>query len=381
MSQGGLIAILWTVSFLCLIATIYPYVLYPLILRTLPEKPILRDDDIPENGCDFALVFCAYNEAKAIPDKLQNLWELRAEYPELELLAYDDCSSDGTAELIENSGLDIKLVRGERTGKAHGMKSLASLTQREFIVFTDANVELDPDALRQLRAIYADQSVGGVCGQLLYVDAGASAVAMTGGTYWKLEEMIKSLESRSGNVMGADGSVFSIRRSLYPSFPDSVLDDLTVSMSVIFQARRLIKDPRVIGRERIVASRPDDFSRRVRIATRAFHTHLWFKPQIRRLSAGDRWRYWSHRYLRWHGAAFIATGYLCVLAALAISSNWAAVATVGVASFTLYLAGSRTQHGPISAIVHITASILITGIGVTKARRGGTMTTWQPPTR
>jgi hypothetical protein len=180
-------------------------------------------------------------------------------------------------------------------------------------------------------------------------------------------------------MMGADGSIFSVRRELYPSFPDSVLDDLTVSMSVIFQGRRLIKDPLVIGHERLVTSRPDDFKRRVRIATRAFHTHLWLQPQIRGMTMGERWRYWSHRYARWHGAFFITSGYLALIAVLFLVSGWQLAAGITVTTLAIYCIATYQQLGAVSALTHILTSILITGVGVIKARRGGTMTTWQPP--
>ncbi len=379
MSQGTIAAVLSSISALCVIATVYPYVLYPAILRLLPQRQAILEETPSYGGREFALLFCAYNEANSIPTKLDNLRNLRKTYPHLEILAYDDCSSDGTAEMIEKSGLDIRLVRGSRTGKAHGMKVLVSMTQREFLVFTDANVEVDHNALHRLRTAYANRNVGGVCGLLQYVDAKASPVAEAGGLYWRLEELIKSLESRSGNVMGADGSIFSVRRELYPNFPDTVLDDLTVSLAVIFQGRRLIKDPLVIGRERLVTLRPDDFNRRVRIATRAFHTHLWLRPQIRRMTLGERWRYWSHRYVRWHGAFFLVGGYLALSVALGLLGGWQLAAFATITTLIVYWAATYLQLGPLAAAAHMLTSILITGIGVTRARRGGTMTTWKPP--
>ena len=77
----------------------------------------------------------------------------------------------------------------------------------------------------------------------------ASPTAKVGALYWRLEEATKALESRTGSVMGGDGSIFSIRRSLYPDFPDSVLDDLTVSMSPVFAGKRLIRADDVIAFE------------------------------------------------------------------------------------------------------------------------------------
>lgn len=382
MHHNAVVGGLWIVTGLCVTVMVYPYALYPLILRALPARPAHRGTLRSDRGSEFALLFSAHNEAEALPDKIENLCVLRAAYPELELLAYDDCSSDGTADTLENSGLGIRVVRGsQRAGKAHGMKLLASLTEREFLVFTDANVELAPNALHELRAAYANPAVGGVCGLLQYVDTEGTPTGQTGGWYWRLDEMIKSLESRTGNVMGADGSIFSMRSSLYPDFPDTVLDDLTVSMAVIFQGRRLIKDPLVIARERLVASRQDDFHRRIRIATRSFHTHLWLRPKLRSMTVGDRWRYWSHRYLRWHGAFFLAIGYLSGLAALALTWGWAAAGIALAATLGTVLAGMYFRQGYLSAIVHILSSILLTGLGVIRARQGHTMTTWKPPTR
>lgn len=371
----------WTIAGSCAIATVYPYVLYPAILRALPPHPVdpLRVDS--DGGSEFALLFCAYNEAKVIPEKIQNLRVLRAAYPELAIFVYDDCSSDGTADLLENCGLDLTVVRGAgRTGKAHGMKLLASLTDREFLVFTDANVELAPGALDHLRTTYSDPTVGGVCGQLRYIDVEGTAASHAGGLYWRLEEVIKSLESRSGNVMGADGSIFSIRRHLYPAFPDTVLDDMTVSMEVVFRGYRLIKNPLVVAHERLVSSAADDYHRRLRIATRVFHTHMVaIRPKLRSLPAADRWRWWSHRYVKWHGAFFIGAGYLSGLIGLGLSSGWKVAVKALLATILTGLAARFSSLGPVSALIHIFTSIFLSGLGVIRARRGRTVTTWKPP--
>ncbi|MDZ7910608.1 MAG: glycosyltransferase [Rhodococcus sp. (in: high G+C Gram-positive bacteria)] len=365
-----------------LLALAYPYILYPAILKSFPAHPV---GQIPRNsrrGSEFALLFCAYNEASSIGKKIDNIRDLATAYPDLEVLAYDDCSSDGTADMLESSGLGIRVVRGtHRTGKAHGMKLLASATQREFLVFTDANVVLEVEALNHLLASYGDANVGGVCGLLEYVDSKGTPTAHVGDLYWRLEEQIKSAESRSGNVMGADGSIFSIRRVLYPEFPDTVLDDLTVSMAVVLDRYRLVKVPGVVAREQLVTSRNDDFRRRIRIATRSYHTHLWLRPKIESLPFGDRWRYWSHRQMRWYGAAFLVVAVVSGLAALSLSTSWIVGLFSGAMLAIVTAAGSSMSLGPISALVHICSSILLTGLGVLRAHRGDTVTTWKPPAR
>lgn len=258
----------------CSFLLVYPYVGYPLILSRMPERRVNSGLREAGSGANYSIVFCAYNEAATIAAKIENLRELRTRYPELHVLAYDDNSSDGTPETIESTAPWIRLVRGtERKGKAHGMKCLVGLVDTEFIVFSDANVMVDGGALDCLERYYADPLVGGVCGTLRYRDASASATAATGGMYWRLEERLKDRESRVGSVMGADGSIFSVRKKLYPEYPDTVQDDFVVSMEVVFRGYRLIKANDVIAYERLVKDSADELLRKVRIATRAYHSH------------------------------------------------------------------------------------------------------------
>lgn len=365
------------VLLLSLVAVLWPFLFYPLILRVLPTRP-----EAPRQGVtpSASLVFCAYNEATAMSDKLANLAMLKHRYPALEILAYDDGSSDDTASLIAAQGDLVTLVRGPgRSGKAHGMKQLAARARGDILIFTDANVLLDEDAIDNLLARYADPDIGGVLGSLHYMGEGESATASVGSLYWRLEERLKDEESRTGNALGADGSIFSVRRTLYPDFPDSVLDDLTVSMAVLFAGKRLVKAKDVIARERLVAARGDEYRRKVRIAARAWHTHSYLRPQLRRMSGLDRFKYGSRKIVRWFGGLFIAAGALAALA-LAFSLS-PLVALVGVmVVLALLVLGLRAKGGPVAAIVDILIAYAATLQGVFRAMRGRTVTVWNPAT-
>ncbi|MBA4091450.1 MAG: histidine kinase [Sphingobium sp.] len=367
--------ILGVVLLLCLAAVAWPFLFYPLILRALPtvaEAPV----EGPKPSA--SLLFCAYNEAAAMPEKLANLAMLKARHPELAILAFDDGSSDGTGDLIAAQDDMVTLVRGPgRSGKAYGMKQLAARARGDVLIFTDANVLLDADAIDNLLARYADPQVGGVLGSLHYIGAEDSATASVGSLYWRIEEKLKDEESRTGNVLGADGSIFSIRRSLYPDFPDSVLDDLTVSMAVVFAGKRLVKAKDVIARERLVTARKDEYRRKVRIAARAWHTHAHLRPQLRRMAAVDRFKYASRKIVRWFGGLFILVGAIAAGAlAMRVSPALYLAGALGVA--LVFWIGVRAKSGPFAALVDVLIAYAATLQGVAKAMTGRTVTVWNP---
>lgn len=360
---------------LCALLVVYPYVIYPILLKFLPVRQVARD---PSHSCSATLVFCAYNEGSVIAEKLANIAMLKTRHPDLEVLAFDDGSSDDTyKQLAARPDLLTVFQGGGRNGKAYGMKLLAARAKGEIMIFTDANVLLDGSAVSNLLSWYADEQVGGVCGTLKYLGTEESATASVGGLYWRLEEKLKSQESHTGNVMGADGSIFSLRRTLYPDFPDTVLDDLTVSMAAVFAGKRLIKVDDVIAYERLVASRGEEFARKVRIASRAYHTHLYLRPQLAQMKLRDKFKYLSRKVIRWFGGLFLIVGTgLTLLTAALISPllGLVALALLLVAG----LLGARIKRGLAGTISEIVLAMLATLLGVLRALRGQTVVTWSP---
>lgn len=370
-----MLTLLLTLTVACGVLVIYPYAVYPALLRALPTKPLAR---VPGHQCSATLVFCAYNEGASVDEKLLNVEALKRRHPDLEVLAFDDGSSDDTYTKLSARPDLLTVIRGGgRNGKAHGMKRLAAMASGEIMIFTDANVLLDEDAVDNLRAWHGNPDVGGVCGTLRYLGADASATASVGGLYWRLEEKIKAEESRTGNVMGADGSIFSLRRELYPEFPDTVLDDLTVSMAAVFAGRRLIKVEDVIAYERLVAARGEEFRRKTRIAARAYHTHLHLRPQLSRMAPLDRFKYASRKMVRWFGGLFLIAGAVFSVAMAAAISPLLGAASV-VALIAAVAIGRSITRGPVAAVVDIVLALVATLIGVFRAMRGQVVVTWSP---
>ena len=139
--------ILAIVSAVCLLLFIYPYTLYPCVLRALSKKPV-RPAAV---DLSVSLRFCAFNEIGCLPDKMNNLRELKRRRPDLQVLAFDDGSTDGSYELLASAPDLLTVVRGPgRSGKAAGMKRLVEHARGDVLMFTDADVLLSPDAVDRL---------------------------------------------------------------------------------------------------------------------------------------------------------------------------------------------------------------------------------------
>jgi cellulose synthase/poly-beta-1,6-N-acetylglucosamine synthase-like glycosyltransferase len=364
----------------CLFLAQHPFITYPLALKLLlrwRSSPLHLT--APLAGMRVAVCVCAYNEERVIHDRIQNILSLRATTPKLDILIYVDGASDRTAEIVGSFGDSItSVISSERLGKTHGMNTLIALTQADIIVFSDANVTFAPDAITRLTAPFADETVGCVCGHLRYA-AGKTQAAETGSLYWRLEEHIKALESATGSVMGADGSIFAIRRHLHRPPPPNLIDDMYVSLSILCGGARIVRAGDAIAYEPAVSTAREEFRRKIRIACQSFNVHRALWPALRRLGAIDIFKYVSHKLLRWLCVFLLAASVTLFFAALAVTQDWLWL----FISLGIGIAGTvsicTVRNGAVAKLREILAAFIATGLGVLQSLRGKQFQTWTPP--
>lgn len=370
-----LIIVAMSMAILATLIFLHPYVTYPLSLLLLPAKP-LQPGNV-DRELSATLVFCAYNEAQNLPAKLDNIRELAAVAPDLKFACYLDLGSDGSKELLDDAGDLISVHLAEsRTGKALGMRQLVSSCDTEIVIFTDANVIVEPQSLKRLFRYFAEPDIGVVCGTLNYTNSNESETAIVNSAYWRLEEAIKRLESRSGSLVGADGSIFAMRRSLYTKVPAHLLDDFISSMSVLIAGYRVVSAPDVRAFERTATSSSDEFRRKRRIACRAYASHRYLRPQLTRLDLVHKYKYLSHRLVRWYGALAGAVAALSYLALALSTVGPFAVAVAIVLGVAALGAGARWNWRFVGLGVETFRAIFAAGLGVSDAWRGVNYQTW-----
>ena len=251
-------------------------------LRRFPPTPRSAGSGVAET---FAICLCAYNERAVIREKVEDMLRMReAAKGALDILVYVDAASDGTTEILEAYRDRIELhVSPERHGKTYGMNLLVSRTKASIIMFTDANVLIDPSAVAVLRRYFADPEIGCVCSSLTYVNT----EELGHGRRWRrllrrLNEWTKALETATGSVIGADGSLFAVRRRLHRNVPKGLFDDIYVSVGVLLQGYRVVTAPELLAFE-THSTVAQDYRRKIRIACECMHVHFTLWPELRRL--------------------------------------------------------------------------------------------------
>ena len=367
----------------------HPFTTYPLSLAVLRR---LRRPDGPVTPAATArplhvsLLVCAHNEERVIEDKIRNLQALmdralsEPSVGEVEALVYVDGSSDRTAAILKACP-DPRLrtfVATRRTGKTAGLNRLVEIARGDVLVLSDANVTVEPDALARLAVRFADAAVGLVCGHLRYVNGEVNATARNGAVYWRLEETIRQLESDTGGAIGADGSLYAVRKDLWPGVPEDLIDDFYVPMTVRFQGRRVIRAAEILAFERTAEDGADEFRRKVRIACQAFNVHRRIWPLVRGLPWRDQYKYVSHKLLKWLIGCNLALAGLAL--GLATALAFGAATSAGAAGLLVLIlgAGSALRIRPLPAAADALQMFAAVTLGLVRSLQGQRFVTWQP---
>jgi len=282
----------------CFVLTAYGYFGYAVWLSIcvhLRRQSIAKADYLPT----VSVIMAARNEEANLPSKMENLRMLNYPKEQLEIVVASDGSTDRTAEiLLEQSPPVVAIVLKESGGKACALNEAVNHAKGEILVFLDARQSLEPNAVSELTSCFADPTVGAVSGELILEDSTGGHSQEGLGIYWKIEKMVRKLESASGSVVGVTGAIYAIRRELYTAIPPgTILDDVFVPMNVARQGKRVVFEPAAIARDRLFSEKGKEFSRKVRTLTGNYQL-LQLAPWLISPSNPLLFRFVSHKLLR-----------------------------------------------------------------------------------
>jgi cellulose synthase/poly-beta-1,6-N-acetylglucosamine synthase-like glycosyltransferase len=145
-------------------------------------------------------------------------WLLRSSYPNLEVIAIDDGSDDGTTELMQRMAaaeprLQV-LYNAESVGKKRALVRGAAEARGAFFVFTDSDCVMGHDAIERVMAAFAAHPhIGAVSGHARALNAEESLLTRMQDVWYDGQFAIwKASESVYGAVSCVSGPLAAFRR-------------------------------------------------------------------------------------------------------------------------------------------------------------------------
>ena len=130
-------------------------------LPRLRNFPLAANEHCPS----ISIIFAARNEQEKLAAALKTLTAL--DYPQLEIIAVDDRSTDATTQILTEYAARDSRIRVARVnelpagwlGKPHALLKAYEVSRGELLLFTDADVHFQPDTLRRAVSLFAERKL------------------------------------------------------------------------------------------------------------------------------------------------------------------------------------------------------------------------------
>jgi cellulose synthase/poly-beta-1,6-N-acetylglucosamine synthase-like glycosyltransferase len=366
-------------------ALFYAYAGYPLLVylvSRIAPKRVKRGAFEPK----VTILITAYNEEKAIRQKLENTFLIDYPAEKLEILVASDGSTDKTDAIVkEFAARGVRLFRQEgRVGKTVTQNNAVLEAAGEIILFSDATTDYRADVLREILPNFADESVGCVAGKLIYFDASDSNVGKGAKSYWNYETFLKESESRACSLIGASGCLYAVRKSAYrPMYPEACSDFLICTV-IYEQGLRSIYEPRAICMEDTNRQTGKEMQMRVRVILQTF-TDLW---RNRRMLNPLRSGFYavelvSHKVLRYAVPLFLLLIFVSNAVLFPVSLVFDLLFLAQVAFYLLAFVGwafekAGVRVGVLAIPHYFVLANLASVFGFYKFLRGERFAAWEP---
>ena len=251
----------------------YTYIGYPFLIFLVSKMvepfrkwKVKKFDDSLDSPM-VTIIIAAYNELNYLEAKIKNTLSLEYPKEKKSIWVVTDGSTDGSEKLLAHYPEVQLFHQPDRHGKAAAINRVLSAVLPGIVIFTDANILLNKDALHHLVHHFKDLTVGAVAGEKKVSDGKEKGAVAVEGLYWRYESIIRKSDASVHSVTGAVGELFALRTALVKPMPESIIcDDLYMSLQVIDQGYRIAYEEKAYGVEAYSFSISKEWKRKVRIA-------------------------------------------------------------------------------------------------------------------
>lgn len=294
-----------TIFWISVLVVLYTFLGYGIVITILnwvyPKKAKLHpisEDELPE----VTLLIAAYNEAEIIVQKVLN--STRLDYPKhlLKIVFVTDGSSDSSTKLLGGYP-DIQVYHSRaRKGKTAAVNRVMPKIKSPITVFSDANVMLNKEAIKELVKHFQRKEVGAVSGEKKVMSKSTDVASASGeGAYWKYESYLKEKDAAWNSIVGSAGELFAIRTHLYQApEPDTLIEDFVLTMRLASKGHLVAYEPAAVAIETASSNVEEELKRKVRISAGGIQAVLRLVSVLKFWNhPGLTFQYLSHRVIRW----------------------------------------------------------------------------------
>jgi biofilm PGA synthesis N-glycosyltransferase PgaC len=292
-----------------------------------------------------AILVPCHNEEVVVRDAITQLSYNR--YPNFEIIAINDGSTDRTGEILEELTGKVERLRvvmlTKNMGKAMALKAGAIASSSEFLMCIDADALLDKDALFWMMRHFLDgPRVGAVTGNPRVVNRASLLARIQIGEFSAIVGMIKRTQRKIGRVFTVSGVNACFRRAALHSVgywsPGTVTEDIDVSWKLQLRHWDIRFEPRALTWILVPESLRSLWKQRLRWAQGGVEAALKYTRQMRRWTSRRMWsvyvEYWigvawcyafAFTVLCWVGTNFFPEHWPDALAVPTLIPGWTGV--------------------------------------------------------
>jgi len=264
------------ISILMIILIVYPFIIYPIILKLLA---FIFNNSVTKNY-DFkgevTVLIAAYNEESTIENCIKSIYNSNYPKDKINVLVGSDGSTDKTHDIIEKLMTEYNTLNYyiyERSGKNFVLNKLVKNVNTEFLYILDADCRLNQNTLKELMANFSEPNVSAVFSPVNIVNNQNIDTGQQGEKiYQQFEKFIRYTESKISSTVNSLNSCL-IKTNNVKKIPNNlVCDDFFYVLNVIKENKRILFDTDTQIIEVREKSTNDEFNRRIRLVSGGLST-------------------------------------------------------------------------------------------------------------
>ncbi|MDQ3141887.1 MAG: glycosyltransferase [Bacteroidota bacterium] len=291
---------------------LHTYLIYPIttiLAARLKKKSTLAT---LETKPWVSVVISVFNEERWIQQKIESVFQSNYPMEKVDVYIGSDHSNDSTNDIIHKLTSKFHQLYffeyNTRRGKSYVINDLMvevfkkrSKSKDHIILFTDANVILDPDTMEQLTKHFTNEQIGLVDSKVLPKNLRVDGISKSENQYLNLEISLKHAEGKLwGTMMGAFGACYAVRSDLVERVPEKfIVDDFYISMRVLQKNYYAVSELAAFCHEAIPNEIKEEFKRKSRISSGNFQNLGFFYPVLFSRPLILAYCFFSHKVLRW----------------------------------------------------------------------------------